>query len=83
MSGQTADEKREMKHPEAPDADNPFRSMYINERIGYSVHQSVKSRLQCVKNFSLAECHAALEIKDLQVTVEKAIKRRIRKLEEV
>jgi len=38
------------------------------------------SRLYCVKNFSLEQCYAALEMRDLQKSVRLAVKRRIRKL---
>jgi len=38
------------------------------------------SRLSCVKDFSIKQCKAALELPDLQKTVRLAIERRIRKL---
>jgi hypothetical protein len=49
---------------------------------GFWVHASVvECRLDRVKCFSLDECQAALEVKDLQRTVLPAIRRRIKELE--
>ena len=53
--------------------DSPFKATY-----GYWV--DAESRLDCVKSFNVAECHAALKVYGLQKTVSLAIERRLRKV---
>lgn len=54
---------------------NPFKNEFHG---GYAV--DVQSRLDCVRQFDLVECRAALKLPDLQKTVRVAVERRIRKL---
>lgn len=59
--------------------DNPF---YAGSYCGQPFFRnSVEDRLDRVKEFTVAECQAALQVRGLQQTVERAIRRRLKKLE--
>ena len=43
-------------------------------------HLTAYGRIEAVQSFSLEQCETALKVKDLQLTVRRAIERRMRKL---
>lgn len=58
---------------------NPFAAGIYGGVQSYTI--AVADRLSLVKNFSLAQCQAALQVDGLQKTVEAAVRARIRRLE--
>lgn len=61
--------------------ENPFVTGF-NPLTGEATVQAVdaESRLHMVKSFELWQCHAALKVPGLQLTVQNAIERRIRQI---
>lgn len=62
-----------VKHP-----DNPFLRSQYGQWLGSC---TVEDRIRDVAQFTLADCHKALALTDLQRTVITALNRRIRNLE--
>lgn len=59
---------------------NPFYSGTYYGRDTY--HLTADCRLRALQDFTLEQCHAALELPVLQKTVRTALERRIRKLQQ-
>lgn len=60
-------------------ASNPFASVRYGDLQTY--HVTVDDRIQAVRDFNAAQCRAALRLDDLQKTVERAVKARLRHIE--
>ena len=60
---------------------NPFQAGTYDGRPTY--HTDAESRMRAAKEFTRAQCEAALLVKGLQKTVEAAVQRRLRKLSTV
>ncbi|GHD63775.1 hypothetical protein [Jeongeupia chitinilytica] len=58
---------------------HPFAAGNYNGHQCY--HVTAEDRMQAVKTFTKQQCLAALELTDLQKTVERAVRSRIRSLE--
>lgn len=58
---------------------NPFAAGNYNGMQFY--HITADDRIRMAKSFGLSQCQAALQVSDLQKTVEKAVRARMRQLE--
>lgn len=60
-------------------ASNPFAATRYGNLQTY--HMTVDDRIRAVRDFNAAQCRAALRLNDLQKTVERAVKARLRQIE--
>lgn len=74
------------QQPHVPEgADHPFAAYTYPSDAGpvQTYHCAVDDRLRVVPKLTAAQCEAALRMPDLQVTVRKAVERRLRALSKV